>query len=410
MVENPDILFLGGLFPKEKENEILKNSTRNIQNAANVFQWNIVEGLDSNLDKPITILNSLYIGSFPLRYKRVIIKSYKFEHKDNASDYNAGFINLMGVKNLFRWISIKPYLNKWAISNKNNKVLITYALLPNNLKAIQYVKRINKNINTCIIVPDLPNYMGIPNNKNILYKINKYLEIKYIEKNIRKADSYILLTKHMKDKLDIENKPYKIIEGISTYTSEEVKDKNEYEYGNKVIVYTGGLHERYGILLLIEAFKMIEGAEYKLIICGDGDSRDKIKKHAQQDNRIEYKGTISRTEVLKIQSKATVLVNPRQNKEEYTKYSFPSKIIEYMSSGKPVICYKLDGIPREYDNYLIYVKGNEINDLKEKIIEVCSYSEREREYIGLKNKDFIISSKNGKVQAKKIIDMLKEIN
>ena len=38
-------------------------------------------------------------------------------------------------------------------------------------------------------------------------------------------------------------------------------------------------------------------------------------------------------------------VNPRQNNEEFTKYSFPSKTMEYLASGVPVVAYKLDGIP-----------------------------------------------------------------
>lgn len=40
-----DICLVMGLYPKEKYQEIEKNSIYGIQNAANVFQWNIVNGL-----------------------------------------------------------------------------------------------------------------------------------------------------------------------------------------------------------------------------------------------------------------------------------------------------------------------------------------------------------------------------
>lgn len=46
-----------------------------------------------------------------------------------------------------------------------------------------------------------------------------------------------------------------------------------------------------------------------------------------------------------ISKNADVLVNPRQNDDEYTKYSFPSKNIEYLMTGNAVMAYMLDGIP-----------------------------------------------------------------
>ena len=63
--------------------------------------------------------------------------------------------------------------------------------------------------------------------------------------------------------------------------------------------------------------------------------------------RIEFLGMLPRTDVLELQSKATILVNPRQPVGDFTKYSFPSKTIEYMASGTPLLMYKLPGIPEE---------------------------------------------------------------
>jgi hypothetical protein len=38
--------------------------------------------------------------------------------------------------------------------------------------------------------------------------------------------------------------------------------------------------------------------------------------------------------------------------EEYTRYSFPSKNIEYLLSGKPVVGYFLDGMPHVYQDFM----------------------------------------------------------
>jgi hypothetical protein len=52
---------------------------------------------------------------------------------------------------------------------------------------------------------------------------------------------------------------------------------------------------------------------------------------------------------------ADVLVNPRPNNEEYTKYSFPSKNIEYLMTGKPVVGYMLDGMPPIYKEFMFVI-------------------------------------------------------
>ena len=67
---------------------------------------------------------------------------------------------------------------------------------------------------------------------------------------------------------------------------------------------------------------------------------------------------------------ADVLVNPRPNNEEYTKYSFPSKNIEYLMTGKPVVAYMLDGMPAHYKKFLYEIPTGELN-FTNTIIETC---------------------------------------
>ena len=78
------------------------------------------------------------------------------------------------------------------------------------------------------------------------------------------------------------------------------------------------------------------------------------------------------------------------NSEEYTKYSFPSKIMEYVSTGKPTICYKLDGIPDEYDNILIFPMDNSIESLSQCIVDVSNYNEKQMNEIYLKSRNIML--------------------
>lgn len=403
----PTVLFLGGVFPKEHEKEIIVNSRGVIQNAANALQWNLIEGFDANLEKPVQILNALYVGSFPLRYKKIFIPGYKFSHIKGAEDFNIPFCNLIGLKYFSRGHNIKHFLKKWIRQNDNSpqKIIIAYALTSNFLDALTYAKKMDSNIKTCVIVPDLPQYMNTDKNVTLLYKIAKKIDERHIKACLSKIDFYVLLTEQMNEYIKADK--YVVMEGISTeFSCESLSEKREQDQSEKRIVYTGTLNERYGVKNLVDAFELIPDSNLKLILCGNGDSESYIKQAQDRDKRIVYKGNMSRTEVLKIQHDATILVNPRQNTEDFTKYSFPSKIMEYMSSGTPIVLYKLDGIPKEYDDYLTYVSGDSVEDLAKTIIESLGEPLQVRIQRGKNAKEFVTKNKNKKSQALKILNMI----
>ena len=125
------------------------------------------------------------------------------------------------------------------------------------------------------------------------------------------------------------------------------------------------------------------------------------------DSRIVYLGRVDRAEVLALQRNATVLVYPRQNNEEFTQYSFPSKNLEYLSSGVPLVAYKLDGIPDEYDEFIAYPECDSPEALAHEIIEICNMPHEDRIAKGKKAKDFVFKNKNKVTQAQRIIEFIK---
>ena len=177
----------------------------------------------------------------------------------------------------------------------------------------------------------------------------------------------------------------------------------------KIILYTGTLALRYGVLNLLEAFSRIKDENYRLWICGKGEGENEIKKRSQKDSRIKYFGQVLTDVVRRMQTEATVLINPRTNEGEYTKYSFPSKIIEYFASGTPTIMYKLNGIPEDYFDYCFTIDGETVDDLKKTIIKVCEMNNETLEAVGEKAQNFITEKKNAKFQSQKIIQMLSKL-
>ena len=107
-----------------------------------------------------------------------------------------------------------------------------------------------------------------------------------------------------------------------------------------------------------------------------------------------------------MQRQATVLVNPRTSEGEYTKYSFPSKTMEYLLSGKPTIINRLPGIPEEYYDYVFTPEDESIEALAECISNVLSLDKNILDARVEAGRNFIISQKNSVSQTKRIIDFI----
>ena len=104
-----------------------------------------------------------------------------------------------------------------------------------------------------------------------------------------------------------------------------------------------------------------------------------------------------------------MLVNPRNSSEEYTRYSFPSKTMEYLASGTPTIMAHLSSIPKEYDPYIFYLEDESSEGLKQKILEVGAIPQSELDRFGEQAAQFILTKKNNHSQANKLISLLKAI-
>lgn len=403
-----DIVFLTGLFPKELEKYVIKNSKGIIQNAANNLQWKFVAGLDKNNKEPVKIINSMYIGSYPFRFKKLLIPTTTFSHGRNSKDINVGFCNLFLFKHYFRYFTLRKYIRSWAkSSSKRKKILLAYAMTSPFLRIFKYAKKIDDSIITILIVPDIPKYMNTQCSSNLFYKLFKKIDAITINKNIKYNDYYVFITKYMAEYFNVSKNKYVVIEGIgdeipsNKLISPSIK-KNE----QSILLYTGTLNKRYGIIKLLQAMEHIDDPQVRLYICGDGDAKEEVMNAANQDNRIIYLGQLPHSEVKKLQMNASILINPRNNNEEFTKYSFPSKILEYISSGHPTLVYKLDGIPSDYDDILFYIDDSTAKDMAMSIEKILKLSDAELTEIYNQSINFIQHKKSAEAQVRKIFEML----
>lgn len=227
---------------------------------------------------------------------------------------------------------------------------------------------------------------------------------------IRKSDAYIFITEAMREKYHVEDKNSIVIEGlVDINENEELNSKVKSDYAKFLVMYTGSIHEKYGIGNLVKGFLDADISDSELHIYGDGDYRDTLLDICKKHKNVVYYGTVLSSKIVEIQRNASLLVNPRPIEDEYTRYSFPSKNMEYMVSGTPVLTTDLPGMPQEYKDYVFIMEDYSHEGIKNKLTEISNMDKKELNEVGIRAREFVLNKKNNTVQASKIVEMINSL-
>ena len=219
---------------------------------------------------------------------------------------------------------------------------------------------------------------------------------------IEHCTDYVFLTEEMNRRLNKNGKPYVILEGHADIGMREcgvsLKDKSN----PRICLYAGAIKKKYGINTLVEGFTKAGLDNVVLHLYGYCDYENEMAQIVKDNPNILYGG------LLLNEQEATLLVNPRPTHEEYVKYSFPSKTMEYMASGTPVLTTVLPGMPKDYYPYVYLLEDETADGIAKALKEIFAHTDEELFEKGKAAKEFILSTRNNVVQAGKILEMLEK--
>ena len=211
---------------------------------------------------------------------------------------------------------------------------------------------------------------------------------------IRHCTDYVLLTQAMNDYIGNPGKPYVILEGHADITMREKQPAMEKKSPVRTVFYAGGVSRQYGLADLTEGFLQADLPNTRLEIYGPGDYVKELQAIAQKDDRVFYGGMLLNTQIVEKEQEATLLVNPRPTHEEFVKYSFPSKTMEYMASGTPVLTTRLPGMPEEYFPYVDFIEEESAAGIAAALKKVLAASDEELFRKGTDARKFVLDGKN----------------
>ncbi len=402
------LLFVNSAYPRELYRSFYEDANGLLSIPMDVFQWSLIDGLEGcGVDYSLVSIPSL--PAWP-RYSHVYTPSGEMKVNQRVRGGFLRFCNLPAIKQISQKKVLSKYVGDWCEANKDEKDLqvLLFTQQAEKLSAIVKLKESFKNLRITVIITDLiENAQYYATNRPVLKRIQVWIEKKLEHKLFPHVDKYILLSRQMVDFIPEAMGRNIVVEGIvnSKQLSLETIDKKN-NNNEKILLYTGILEEYAGIDMVLDAFVQTTNPNYKFVICGVGSSVDKILSISERDKRIVYKGKVPHHDTITLQKNATILINPRRPDGRITKYSFPSKTMEYMISGTPMIGYKLEGVPDEYFNYMYIPVNYTVEALAKCVNESLSKPQEELDAFAEKAKKFVLSKKNNIAQVKRIIEFI----
>lgn len=292
---------------------------------------------------------------------------------------------------LFRGKAFKKEVKKLLKENNFSCVITDNLSLTLNRVISSIAKGLT--IPLIILLTDSPIYFqNVPS-----YYINM------VKKTTLKGDAFIALNKYLLSYFNVEDKPHLVINGIANDDEklEKISDAPYFYYG-------GTFLPRYGINNVLNAF-IKSNAKYNFYLAGHHLTED-IKKLQKQDPRIKYLGQVSEIENLTYINNASLVINPRPKDEELLKYSFPSKLLEYMTYGKAILTVANPPFTDGYKDSLNLLKDGKEEDFTSFFKE---HLDQEGHLKDVKlNKDQTLMKETFGLNAtgKKIEEFIKELN
>lgn len=391
-----NLLFLGYI---GNPNSI--SSYSGISIAGQNYQVNFLESLhDLHEFESIDAISIPPISAYPIE-KRILVSKKSFSLNDKVNVSEVGFINLPIIKQLNQ-VYNSYNLTRRYLKNNPSTLIVQFNVFPQTGLPLYLVSKFFKN-NIVTILADVP-LNDNPNLRGFSFMLRKFFDDLTL-RFIKHFKNYIVLNKNVISKYTY-NKNNLIIPGgikdiMKKFPLEQAIRRN--------VLYSGALTEYSGVINFIKSYEYLDSSDITFDIYGDGYLNNEIIKLIDNEPRIHFWGKLSHNEILELQNKAWILINPRPVDDPISQFTFPSKIFEYLLSGTPVLTTKLNGFDENLLNNVFYIDDNTPQEIAKEINRIYRLNPKILTEKARIAQDFVVLNYKWEIQSKKIIEYLKEI-
>ena len=364
------------------------------------FAWSLVTALrEAGLG--VRLLSVWPVSDFPGN-PRVLLRSAPFETRGVRGEY-LGFVNLVGLKHVTRFLQCltrgSRALRRWRPS-----VLLVHGVHSPFLLYAAIARRI-LGLTAVVVLTDPPGV--VLQDDRLVTRLLRRLDSELVRWALRWIDAVIALTPDLARDF-APGKPALVIDGISQFSCEaEVPRKNR---TRRTVIYAGSLRASYGVDRLVHAVSGLTEPPATLEVYGSGELADWVRDVAAGQAQVNGPRLLSREDLTTAYRSADLLVQPRPTDQSFVQYSFPSKIIEYMASGTPVLTTRLVSVTDEYTPYVYWIDDESPAGIRKALRDVLLLPEDERLKKGRRAAEFIRATRSSVAQGKRILTFLRALD
>lgn len=332
------IAFLGFISSDQRLSVAFEGETAP-QVSAVKFQKALLQGLSECCDR-IDIVSTLPIAAYP-RNPLLWIRGREFTLDGAIRGKEISILNLPVAKLPLRFFAASNQLRKLCRRGDVDAIVVYGAHTP-FVAAAECMRRWY-GVDFAVFIPDLPLHMSGSREAGIRAWL-KQVDNAILQRLVARACVAFPFAQAIGEEWLPPEVPYEVIEGIAP-TVKASRRANLNRSGRKRFVYTGAFSQIARFTSLFHERKEIEA---DLIFIGAGPEEGALRALADGDPRIVVKPFMTEDRLAAEIDAADVLLNPRDTQWDGARYSFPSKLMDYLSRDVPVASTKLAGIPSEY--------------------------------------------------------------
>ncbi|NMM11434.1 MAG: glycosyltransferase family 4 protein [Polaromonas sp.] len=328
--------FVGSVVPAGDE-----SSSDAISHAGNLCQLGLIRGFTDTVVELIQVISYFPNRIFPVG-KRVYFSGKHRTLPGDIDFYAIPYLNLPGLRAIT--VNAGVLLNLLVNARRGDVVLFYNVTIPSGLLGL--LLRLIRGVHCFAMVYDIhvPG-QTVPDSWRWRFE---YWKHKWL---LPRLDGVIAITSKILFDFNATNNGIVVEGGVAVLPSAIIFSSLARSPSTFTMVYAGRLNEDNGIELMLRAMARLTNAELRMVIVGSGLLSDTVKKAAEKDARITYLGVISHSEVTALYRGAQLLMCIRITKQLNTGYFFPSKLIECLATGVPVLTTRVTGgsfDPAEY--------------------------------------------------------------
>lgn len=397
-VSGPRVAVLGGLLPADEYAHLLVSDPGLSAQSQN-FNDSFVRALRSGGAQVVALLSTPSATRFPKG--RLFIRSKRFE-LDGTPGAIVGFLNLPAAKHLSRLVAT---LRHSALLRSQRCEAVFVIGLTSPFMAVAALVRRWYHLPIVAVLTDPPNVPYQYDDRLTL--LLKRIDSRIMGRLLERFDGVICLTADLAADF-APGIPALVMEGVAREPSPIGPATPSRQSWPPSVVYAGSLSATNGIEELLTAHAT-DPSTFRLDIYGRGGTAEMLRAHCASTPNVRYHGAIPSQALWDVYSKADIVVVPRPPGQRVTRYSFPSKLLELLASGTPVVTSRLEGIPPEYDQYVRFAETPLSTGLRTAITEVLDWTPQRRREFAVRAREFVLREKGFDAQGQRIVGFLTKL-